>query len=75
MTPALPDSIARSAALLEAAGFAVIEPMHPIRELVAHTAQHPGLLVGLFAALPDSRNPRLRLPGGYHPGTRRLIHY
>jgi hypothetical protein len=45
--------IARSAALLEAAGFAVIEPMHPIRDvwhLVGHTAQYPGLLlVGVFA--------------------------
>jgi hypothetical protein len=75
---ARPDSVARSAALLEAAGFAVIEPMHPIREvwhLVAHTAQHPGLmLVGVFAAPPDPRSPRLGLPGGYHPGTRRLIH-
>jgi hypothetical protein len=75
---ALPDSIARSAALLAAAGFAVIEPLHPIREvwhLVAHTAQHPGLmLVGVFATAPDPRSPRLGLPGGYHPGTRRLIH-
>jgi hypothetical protein len=76
--PAPPDSIARSSALLEAAGFAVIEPTHPIREvwhLVAHTAQHPGLmLVGVFATPPDTRSPRLGLPGGYHPGTRRLIH-
>lgn len=76
--PALPDSIARSAALLEAAGFAVIEPLHPIRDvwhLVAHTAQHPGLmLVGVFATPPDPHSPRLGLPGGYHPGTRRLIH-
>ena len=75
---ALPDSIARSAALLEAAGFAVIEPTHPIRgvwHLVAHTAQNPGLmLVAVFAAPPDPRSPRLWLPGGYHPGTRRLIH-
>jgi hypothetical protein len=69
-----PDSIVRSTALLEAAGFA----MHPIRDvwhLVAHTAQHPGLmLVSVFAGPPDLRNPRLGLPGGYHPGTRRLIH-
>jgi hypothetical protein len=73
-----PDSIARSAAVLEAAGFAVIEPLHPIREvwhLVAHSAQHPGLmLVGVFAAPPDLQSPRLWLPGGYHPGTARLIH-
>ena len=73
-----PDSIARSAALLEVAGFAVIEPLHPIRDvwhLVAHSAQYPGLmLVGVFAAPPDPRSPRLALPGGYHPGTRRLIH-
>jgi hypothetical protein len=78
MMTAPPDSIARSTALLEAAGFAVIEPMHPIREvwhLVAHTAQHPGLLlVAVFADPPDPRSPRLGLPGGFHPGTRRLIH-
>jgi hypothetical protein len=63
---ALPDSIARAAALLEAAGFAVIEPVHSIREvwhLVAHTAQHPGLLlVGVFAAPPDPRRGRRRRP-------------
>jgi hypothetical protein len=61
-----------------AAGFDVLVPAHPIREvwhLVAHTAQHPGLmLVGVFATAPDPRSPRLALPGGFHPGTRRLIH-
>ena len=32
------------------------------------------MLVGVFAAPPDPKSPRLWLPGGYHPGTRRLIH-
>jgi hypothetical protein len=73
-----PDSVARSAALFAAAGLAVIEPLHPIREvwhLVAHSPQHAGLmLVGVFGAPPDTRSPRLGLPGGFHPGTRRIIH-
>jgi hypothetical protein len=73
------EDVERSKALLEAAGFTVLRLLHPVREvwpLVAHTAQHPGLvLVGVFAAAPpDFQSPRLCLPGGYHPGTRRLIH-
>jgi hypothetical protein len=73
-----PDSIARSTALLDACGFTVLELARPVRgvwHLVALTASHPGvLLVGVLADLPDPLSPRLAMPGGLHPASRRLIH-
>jgi hypothetical protein len=77
--PAPSDSIARSAALLEACGYTVL-PLAPpgLRStwhLVACTATMPGvLLVGVLTELPESTHPRLALPGGLHPASRRLIH-
>jgi hypothetical protein len=74
-----PDSIARSAALLEAAGFTVL-PLAPpgLRatwHLVACAASMPGiLLVAVLAEQPDPTSPRLALPGGLHPASRRLVH-
>jgi hypothetical protein len=73
-----PESIARSVAVLEVAGFTVLELLRPVHEtwpLVALTGSHPGvLLVGVFATLPDPLDPRLALPGGFPPHTRRLLH-
>jgi hypothetical protein len=79
MDRAAPDSIARSAALLEACGFTVLALAPPgLRatwHLAACTASMPGvLLVAVLAELPDPTNPRLALPGGIHPASRRLIH-
>ena len=74
-----PDSIARSAALLEACGFTVL-PLAPpgLRatwHLAACATSMPGvLLVAVLAELPDPTNPRLAMPGGLHPTSRRLIH-
>lgn len=43
--------------------FAHNDPPADVWHLVAHTAQHPGLLlVAVFAAPPDPRSPRLGLP-------------
>jgi hypothetical protein len=74
-----PDSIARSTALLEAAGFTVLELVPPgLRgtwQLAACAASMPGvLLVAVLAERPDPTSPRLAMPGGFHPASRRLIH-
>jgi len=74
-----PDSIARSTALLEAAGFTVLELVPPgLRgtwQLAACAASMPGvLLVAVLAERPDPTNPRLAMPGGLHPASRRLVH-
>lgn len=70
--------VARSTALLEAAGFLVLELARPVRgvwQLVALTGAHPAvLLVGVLDELPDPLSPRLTMPGGFHAATRRLIH-
>jgi hypothetical protein len=79
MMTAPPDSIARTTAVLEAAGFTVLELARPVRDtwqLVALTGTHPGvLLVAVVATLPDPLAPRLALPGGFPPHTRRLLHH
>lgn len=76
MRPA--EDVPRSVAVLEAAGFTVLELTRPVRDvwqLVALTGSHPGvLLVGVFATLPDPLDPRLGLPGGFPPHTRQLLH-
>jgi len=80
MTPPA-DSIARSTALLECAGYTVLLLAPPgLRatwHLVACAPAMPGiLLVAVLdgAQLPDPQSPRLALPGGLHPASRRLIH-
>jgi hypothetical protein len=79
MTTAPPDSIARSAALLEAARYTVLALVPPgLRstwQLVACAASMPGvLLVAVLAERPNPTNPRLAMPAGFHPASRRLIH-
>jgi hypothetical protein len=73
-----PDSIARSTAVLEACGFTVLELARPVRgvwQLVALTGSTPGVLLdGVLAEVPDPLNPRLAMPGGLHPASRRLVH-
>jgi hypothetical protein len=70
--------VARSTALLEACGFTVLELARPVRgvwQLVALTGSHPGvLLIAVLAERPDPASPRLAMPGGLHPASRRLIH-
>ena len=77
-TTAPPDSLARTTAVLEAAGFTVLELLrlvHDTWQLVALTGSHPGvLLVAVVATLPDPLAPRLALPGGFPSHTRRLVH-
>lgn len=74
-----PDSITRSTAVLEACGFTVL-PLAPpgLRatwHLVACAPAMPGvLLVAVLAELPDPLSPRLAMPGGLHPASRRLVH-
>ena len=73
------DSIMRSVALLEACGFTVfkLEPpgLRSTWHLAACAASMPGvLLVAVLAELPDPLSPRLAMPGGFHPASRRLIH-
>jgi hypothetical protein len=74
-----PDSIARSTALLEACGFTVL-PLAPpgLRatwHLAACTGSMPGvLLIAVLAELPERTDPRVAMPGGFHPVSRRLIH-
>ncbi|HUG53196.1 MAG TPA: hypothetical protein VMR21_06325 [Vicinamibacteria bacterium] len=76
-----PASIARSTALLEAAGFTVLELAPPgLRatwHLAAFAAPMPGVLLVAVVdgpELPDPLSPRLAMPGGFHPASRRLIH-
>jgi hypothetical protein len=76
-----PDSIARSAALLAACGYTVLELAPPgLRatwHLAACTSAMPGvLLVAVLdgSGLPDPQSPRLAMPGGFHPASWRLIH-
>jgi hypothetical protein len=74
-----PDSIARTQRLLEVCGFLVLPLVPPgLRgtwHLVAFTAASPGvLLVAVLADMPDPASPRLSLPGGLPPASRRLIH-
>ena len=74
-----PDSIARTQRLLELCGFLVLPLVPPgLRgtwHLVAFTAASPGvLLVAVLADMPDPLSPRLAMPGGLHPASRRLIH-
>lgn len=73
------DSIARSTALLEAAGFTVLTLAPPGLRATWHLAacatSMPGvLLVAVLAERPDPLSPRLAMPGGFHPASRRLIH-
>lgn len=75
----LPDSIERSAVLLATCGYTVLELVPPgLRgtwHLVACAASMPGvLLVAVLADLPDPLSPRLAMPGGFHPASRRLVH-
>jgi hypothetical protein len=50
-------------------------PVRGVRHLAAVTASHPVvLLVGVFAEPPEPANPRLAMPDGFHPASRRLIH-
>jgi hypothetical protein len=76
-----PDSIARSTALLEACGYTVLLLAPPgLRttwHLAACAASMPGvLLVAVLdgPTLPDRQSPRLAMPGGFHPASRRLVH-
>jgi len=74
-----PDSIARSTALLQACGFTVLELVPPgLRgtwHLAAGAASMPGvLLVAVLTELQDPLSPRLAMPGGLHPDSRRLVH-
>lgn len=74
-----PDSIARTTALLEACGYTVLELVPPgLRgtwQLAACAPSMPGvLLVAVLAERPDPLSPRLVMPGGFHPASRRLIH-
>jgi hypothetical protein len=74
-----PDSIARSTALLECAGYTVLELAPPgLRgtwHLAACAASMPGvLLVAVVTEAPDPLSPRLAMPGGFHPASRRLVH-
>jgi hypothetical protein len=77
--PALPDSIGRSTALLEAAGFTVLLLAPPGLRATWHLAACAGsmpgvLLVAVLAELPERTDPRVAMPGGFHPASRRLIH-
>jgi hypothetical protein len=79
-SPSAPaDSVVRSTALLEVAGFTVL-PLAPpgLRgtwHLAACAASTPGvLLVAVLTELPDPLSPRLAMPGGLHPASRRLVH-
>jgi hypothetical protein len=76
-----PDSIARSTALLAVCGYTVLELAPPgLRatwHLVACAASMPGvLLVAVLDGpqLPEPQSPRLAMPGGFHPASRRLVH-
>jgi hypothetical protein len=78
-TLAPPDSIARSTALLEACGYTVLALAPPgLRatwHLAACAASMSGvLLVAVLAERPDPLSPRLAMPGGFHPASRRLVH-
>lgn len=79
--PAVADSVARSTALLEACGYTVLELAPPGLRATWHLAacatSMPGvLLVAVLdgSALPDPQSPRLAMPGGFHPASRRLVH-
>jgi hypothetical protein len=74
-----PDSIARSTVLLEKCGYTVLELVPPgLRgtwHLAACAASMPGvLLVAVVGEVPDPLSPRLAMPGGLHPASRRLVH-
>jgi len=75
------DRIARSAALRATCGYTVLELAPPgLRatwHLAACAAAMPGvLLVAVLGGPPlrDPQRPRLAMPGGFHPASRRLIH-
>jgi hypothetical protein len=75
----LPESIQRSAALLATCGYTVLELAPPGLRAIWHLAACAGcmpgvLLVAVLAERPDPTNPRLAMPGGLHPASRRLIH-